>query len=162
VAEAVLRFTVVDGRGTVSFVGPGHALKMLAAACCRGPADSLALLRQAERYDGRFAGGVLAGLAVFDEHNTPEDHQAIRRHLDETARDETPPFRVVDEATRRWSLEPARGGLVVFNLLAHRIVQVQNSYGELARSGLGRIRAEGKPTRQLYRYDLPAEWTILP
>src|SRR5688572_12915619 len=135
---------------------------MIAAACARQPADALALLRQIERLDERFAGGVLAGLAVFDEHNTPDDHSAIQRRLDETPRDETPPFRVVDEATRRWSLEPARAGLVVFNLPARRIVQIQNSYGELARAGLGRIRDNGKPTRQLYRYQLPTEWAILP
>jgi hypothetical protein len=162
VAEAVMRFTVVDERGTLSFVGPGYALKMLAAGCARQPVDALALLRQVEALDGRFAGGVLAGLAVFDEHNTPDDHSAIHRRLDETARDVTPPFRVVDEATRRWSLEPARAGLVVFNLPARRIVQIQNTYGELSRSGVGRIRDNGKPTRQLYRYELPSDWTILP
>ena len=159
---AVMRYTVVDPAGTLSFVGPAHALKMLAAACCRQPADSEALLRHAGEYDGNFAGRVLAGLAVFDEHNTADDARAIGRCLDTTTPDETPPFRVVDDATRRRSLEPARDGLVVFNLPARRIVQIRNSYGELLRKGLGRVREDGQPTRRLYRYELPPEWSILP
>jgi hypothetical protein len=157
-----MRFTVVEPEGTLSFVGPAHALKMLAAACCREPADVKTLLRLAADYDGQFAGGVLAGLAVFDEHNTPGHAGAIHRRFDPEAPDETPPFRVVDDATRRWSLMPARAGLVLFNLPARRIVQIQNGYGDLPRSGLGRIRQDGKPTRSLYRYTLPQDWSILP
>lgn len=157
-----MRFTVVDANGTASFVGPAHALKMLAAACCRRPTDFKSLLRHAGAYDGQFVSGVLSGLAVFDEHNTAEDFSEIRGSLDRATPDETPPFRVVDEATRYWSLQPARVGLVVFNLTARRIVQIQNSYGELPRRGLGRVRQEGKPTSRLYRYELPPEWTILP
>ena len=161
-ASAVMRFTVVDDEGTMSFVGPAHALKMLAAACCRQPVDSKTLLRHAADYDRLFACEVLAGLAVFDEHNTPDDVRAIHRRFDQAAADETPPFRVVDEATRRWSLLPTRAGLVLFNLPARRIVQIQNSYGELPRTGLGRIRQDGKPTRTYYRYQLPAEWALVP
>ena len=157
-----MRFTVVDAHGTASFVGPAHALKMLAAACCRRPSDVRTLLRHVGDYDGQLVGGVLSGLAVFDEHNTAEDHAQIRGRLDRVSPDETPPFRVVDEATRRWSLEPARTGLVVFNLPARRIVQVQNSYGELPRRGQGRVRQDGKPTGRLYWYELPPEWAILP
>jgi hypothetical protein len=159
---AVMRFTVVDPAGTLSFIGPAHALKMLAAACCRQPADIQALLRHAGEYDGSFAGRVLAGLAVFDEHNTRDDARAVGRWLDNVAPDETPPFRVIDDATRHRSLEPARDGLVVFNLPARRIVQIRNSYGELLRRGLGRVRQDGQPTRRLYRYELPPEWSILP
>ena len=161
-AVSVMRFTVVDPAGALSFVGPAHTLKMLAAACCRRPADSKALLRHAGEYDSLFAGGVLAGLAVFDEHNTLDDTSQIRGCLDGAGPDEIPPFRVVDEATRRWSLQPARAGLVVINLPARRIIQVQNSYGELLRRGLGRIRENGRPTARLYRYELPPEWAILP
>ena len=161
-ASFVMRFTLVDAEGTLSFVGPAHALKMLAAACCRQPADVKTLLRHAGEYDGQFAGGVLAGLATFDEHNTRDDVSAIHRRFDSAAIDATPPFRVLDEATRRWSLLPARAGLVLFNLPARRIVQIHNSYGELPRVGLGRIRRDGRPTRTLYRYELPADWAILP
>jgi hypothetical protein len=59
-------------------------------------------------------------------------------------------------------LEPVRYGLVVFNLIARRIVQVQNSYANLERSDRGRIRVEGKPVRRLYQYSLPEEWSIVP
>jgi hypothetical protein len=59
-------------------------------------------------------------------------------------------------------LEPRRLGVIIFNLKARRIVQVQNSYSELLRSDRGRVRVDGRPTRQIYRYSLPEEWAILP
>src|SRR5688500_5123406 len=141
---SLMRYTVVDAGGVASFVGPAHALKMLAAACCRWPIDAKELLRPAGDYDGLFAGGVLSGLAVFDEHNTVDDFRQIQGFLDRAEPEAAPPFRVVDEATRHWSLVPARAGLVVFNLPVRRIVQIQNSYGELCRRGLGRVRQDGR------------------
>ncbi len=158
----VMRFTVIDDAGGVSFIAPCRTLDALVAACAAGPLTLEALLDAASRFEPELRDRVQSGLAVFDEHNTAEDFSRIRACLDGVRADETPPFRVVDEATRRWSLEPTRLGLVVFNLPARRIVQVQNSYGELARRGLGRVRQDGKPTGRLYRYELPAEWAILP
>lgn len=157
-----MRFTVVDGAGTISFLGPGHVMKILAAACAKGPADSKALLSLAARYDARFVGTIVDGLAVFDEHNTTDDHAAIVTRLSEAAPAESPPFRVLDAVTRQKSLEPVQAGLVLYNLPARRIVQVQNSYAELPRQGRGRIREDGRPVQRLYHYKLPAEWTILP
>lgn len=157
-----MRFTVVDGAGTVSFVGPCHALKMIAAACSRRPRNHRELLELTADYDPRLSGSVLAGLAVFDEHNMPGNVEAIRARFDADGAEDAPPFRVLDELTRRRSLDPVRAGLVVFNLSAQRIVQIQNSYADLNRKGRGRIRRDGRPTQRLYHYELPADWSIVP
>jgi hypothetical protein len=152
---------VVDATGTVSFVVPAHVVKMLAAACSHGPVDHRQLLDRARRYDPAAITVVTNGLAVFDEHNTGEHFSTIHGRLAEDA-PAGPPFRVVDAVTREASLAPVDAGLVVFNLPARRIVQVQNSYAELQRRDRGRIRAEGEPTGRLFHYQLPAEWSILP
>jgi len=153
---STMRFTVVDDAGTISFVGPAHALKVLAAACSRRPADHRALLTLAGDYDTDLAHRVRRGLTEFDaaHHASPNGSAGDG----ETGN----PFRVVDESSRRRSLEPARAGVVVFNLNARRIVQVQNSYANLERRGRGRVRRNGKPTRALYHYELPADWAIVP
>ncbi|MGH2561777.1 MAG: hypothetical protein ACRDJH_22145 [Thermomicrobiales bacterium] len=158
----MMRFTVVDDGGAVSFVGPCHALKALAAACSRGPADHRGLLGLLGEYDRRLSRRLIAGLMVFDEHNTSKDRRAVHHWLEDTEPAEAPPFRVVDEVTRRASLQPVRYGLVVFNLNARRIVQVQNSYDNLKRADRGRVRVAGKPTRRLYQYHLTEEWSIVP
>jgi hypothetical protein len=73
-----------------------------------------------------------------------------------------PVLRVVDEATRRESLEPVKIGLVLFNLPAKRIIQIQNNYAVLKRSDRGRYFENGQPTDRLYFYRLPSEWSLLP
>jgi hypothetical protein len=158
----MMRYTVVDAGGTVSFVGPCHALKALAAACSREPADHRRLLGLLREYDGGLSERWIAGLMVFDEHNTPKDPRAVHHWLEDIEPTAAPPFRVVDDVTRRASLQPVRYGLVVFNLIARRIVQVQNSYDNLQRADRGRVRIAGKPTRRLYRYQLSDEWSIVP
>ncbi len=158
-----MRFTVVDDDGTMSFVAPGHVLKMLTAACSRQPTNHRALLGLAEEYDPRLASGVMKALSRFDAKlgQDPAD-TAPQTHVAEGEAEGDSPFRVVDEQTRRRSLEPARAGLVVFNLSAKRIVQIQNSYGDLRRKDRGRLRRDGRPVRALYSYELPAEWRIVP
>jgi hypothetical protein len=158
----MMRFTVVDKSGTMSFVAPCHALKALAAACCNDPEDHWRLIGLLGEYDAQLQKELSAGLHVFDEHNTETDARAIHTVLDECKAVKSPPFRVVDERTRNLSLEPVRYGLVVFNLPARRIVQVQNSYANLERSDRGRIRVNGEPVRRLYRYQLPESWSIVP
>ncbi len=159
-----MRFTVVDDDGTMSFVAPGHVLKMLTAACSRQPTNHRALLGLAEEYDPRLASGVMKALSRFDAElgRDPADPSSPRGETAEGDADGDSPFRVVDEQTRRRSLEPARAGLVVFNLTAKRIVQIQNSYGDLRRKDRGRLRRDGRPVRALYSYELPAEWRIVP
>lgn len=159
---SIIRFTVVDGNGTTSFVGPCHAIKMLVAACSRHPRTTSQLLDLAYPYDEQFIGAVRSGLAVFDEHNTPENSAAFASMYEQVSTTELPPFRVLDDRTRRASLEPAGTGLILFNLDARRIIQVQNSYAEVLRSDRGRIRQNGKPTSMLYYYRLPREWRIVP
>ncbi len=73
-----------------------------------------------------------------------------------------PVLRVLNSITRQESLEPVGIGLVIFNLPARRIVQVQNSYGVLKRSDRGRYFENGQPTERLYFYRLPNEWSLLP
>lgn len=157
-----MRFTVIDGDGTTSFVAPGHALKMLTAACSRQPADHRALLGMAEEYDPRLAGGILRELARFDAEAAESSPPSLDARFLDAGTDNDPPFRVIDDATRRRSLEPARAGLVVFNLPAKRIVQIQNSYGDLQRKDRGRLRRDGRPVRAYYSYELPPDWSIVP
>ena len=73
-----------------------------------------------------------------------------------------PVFRVVDDRTRQASLQPARAGVIVFNLLSKRIVQIHNTYTEIKRSGRIRFaRSEGSATR-VHRYQLPPDWSLVP
>jgi hypothetical protein len=101
-------------------------------------------------------------LAVFDEHVVATNPASVQEWLKRCPSPHDQPLRVVDETTRRVSLEPRRLGVIIFNLPARRIVQVQNSYSELLRSDRGRVRVHGRPTRQIYRYSLPDDWSILP
>lgn len=154
--------TVVDAAGAVSLVGPAHGAKIFTAACSQNPATVADLLDLASRYDAELVSFVLNGLAVFDEHNSAPNFAAAHAELTAQAGGGAAPFRVVDELTRTASVTPAGHGLVLFNLVAQRIVQVQNSYGVLRRRDRGRVRAHGRPTRRLYRYELPASWRLIP
>jgi hypothetical protein len=158
----MMRFTVVDHQGTISFPGPPHGLKALAAGCSDGAEDHRVLLDSLANYDADLAAFVLSGLAVFDEHVAAANPDSVRNWLEGTDDTRSRPLRVVDEATRRLSLEPRRLGIVIFNLAARRIVQIQNSYAELLRADRGRVRVDGRPTSRIFRYSLPNEWLILP
>lgn len=159
--EPSIRCTLIDPSGTVTFAGPAHLAKALTAACARGASDSRGLLHLAERYDATLIQDLTAGLAIFDEHNLRNDHSWIDERLGDMT-DYPLPVRVVNAATRQLSLAPFDAGLIVFNLNAHRIVQIQNSYAEILPRDRGRIREAGEPTDRLFHYALPASWTILP
>ncbi len=222
---AIMRYTIIDNNGTVSFIAPWNTLKALTAGCCRKPAPhSLqALLEAATKYDSKLQDYVLNGLAVFDEHrlsagevvaelslelerelqqllagndNRPATGRAsdyfgsgeveepvegvsggelepvtnisYSELLEKQARlsgaylSRHPVLRVLDDRTRQESLEPVRIGLVIFNLPARRIIQVQNTYGILKRSDRGRYFEDGQPTERLYFYRLPDSWSLLP
>lgn len=158
----VFRFNVVDHDGSVSFIGPAHGLKVLAAACSHGAENVVDLLNWATRYDRAWAEEVRAGLLVFDEHNLDTLSAQFEPLVDSEDDASHRPFRIMDRATRARSMIPGRLGLVVINLEAKRIIQIHNSYADLARTGRGRIRANGKPTRALYQYRLPDVWRIVP
>ncbi len=157
-----IRLNVIDAGGAISFVGPAHAAKVLTAACSHQPANLGDLLRIARPFDTEMIDELIEGLALFDRHNPAGDYAAIRGLLGSLNPTATPPFRVVDEFTRKASLTPVSAGLILFNVNAQRIVQVQNSYSAILRQDRGRIRAAGRPTRHLYRYILPNEWALVP
>ena len=226
---AVMRYTLIDKSGTISFIAPWNTLKALVAACSRKPApeDLSTVLEAASKYSSGLHEYVLNGLAVFDEHYTTQDETSdsnelnpqLERELREilglggaatltetpstgeaeepleeddisrifskvseeekseityeellekqrqlrgAALSRHPVLRVLDDETRRESLEPVSIGLVIFNLPAKRIIQVQNSYGVLKRSDRGRYFENGQPTERLYFYRLPSDWSLLP
>lgn len=162
----VMRFTVIDNAGTVSFVAPCNALKALVAACSKAPPDLQSLLSISSRYDTELKDYVLNGLSIFDEHNNrgncEQIHSAIDYNEEQRSEHRIPAFRVVDETTRKASLEPVKAGLVLFNLKDRRIVQVQNTYDSVKRRDRGRVHRGGEPTDRLYHYSLPSEWQIVP
>lgn len=158
----VMRYTIVDRFGAMSFVAPCSVMKPLVAACCVDPVDRFALLGHAERYDEHLAGYVLSGLAVFDEHNAGGNYETIKENMESLRPHETPVFRVVDDVTRQASLQPVKAGLIVFNLIRKRIIQIQNSYSEIKRSDRGRVRMGGEPTDRYFRYKLPEDWALVP
>jgi hypothetical protein len=157
----MMRFTIVDDRSTTSFLAPPHVLKAITACCARGAASTRDVLTMLAEYDACLAIEIRDQLSVFREHNTNSDTGWIRARFDEKLED-AGPFDVLDERTRRASLEPTRLGLVVFNLPARRIVQVQNTYANLQRSDRGRVRRDGKATQTFYSYTLPSDWSIVP
>lgn len=156
------RFNVTDGHDIVSFVGPAHGLKALAAACAKNPQTTRDLLELARRYDPEWIDEIRLGLMVFDEHNDGALSPTYEPVVLEPSDDDHRAFRVIDATTRTRSSQPARLGLVIVNLQARRIIEAQNSYGRLARKGRGRIRAQGTPTRTYYHYELPDAWSIVP
>jgi hypothetical protein len=162
----VMRFTVVDNEGSVSFVAPCNALKALVAACSKHPTDLESLLNASTRYDTDLKANVLNSLASFDEHNLDGSYDHIRNVIDYAGEQRTehniPAFRVVDEATRQASLTPVKAGLVLFNLKERRIIQVHNTYDNVRRRDRGRIHEGGSPTDRLYHYNLPMDWQIVP
>jgi hypothetical protein len=157
----MMRFTIIDQQDTISFIAPPHALKAITACCANGAEATGDILAGLAPYDAELSRRLRDQLAVFREHNTREDARWIAERLDEESGYE-PVIAVIDEQTRRASLEPARLGLVVFNLPARRIVQVQNSYANLERSDRGRVRRKGKPVATFYSYTLPEDWSIVP
>ncbi len=159
-----MRFTVLDARGAVSFIAPCRALDALVAACAAGATTLAELLQAASRFEPELDDRVLSGLAVFDEHNTPEHAESIHAALDLLRPADLPVFRVLDERTRQASLQPARAGVIIFNLADKRIVQIHNTYHEIQREGRIRIaRPEnGGHGGRVHRYQLPPEWTLVP
>jgi hypothetical protein len=153
------RLNIVDAGASVSFLGPAHAAKAVAAACSHGAATWQEVLGRTDRYDPEWTADVRRGILTFEEHHVPSDDPVPPVEPTFTP-DE--PFRIWDAETRQQSMQPGALGLVIFNLKEQRIIQVQNSYSDLQRKGRGRIRSNGRPTPALYHYTLPDDWDILP
>ena len=158
----VMRYTIVDDEGAISFVDHCDVLKALVAACAQNPRNLKELLDLAENYYRSLKEYVLCGLAVFDEHNVPGGCESIHSALGLLRPEETPVFRVLDDATREASLQPVKAGIIIFNLPSKRIVQVMNSYAEIQREGRGRVHDGERPTREVFRYRLPQDWALVP
>jgi hypothetical protein len=158
----VIRCTVVDGRGAVSFIVHGDALPALAASCATNPASLEEFLEEAEPYYHNLRDYVLDGLAVFEERNAGGNCEAIHAVLQSVAPHEHPVFRVVDDLTRETSLQPVKAGAIIFNLRAKRIVQIVNVYREIQRSGRARVFDGHHLTNTVYKYRLPEEWALVP
>ena len=157
----LLRFTIVDRRGTVSFVGDSFFLQPLVAACASHPQSLNELLAGADTIDKRIREYVLCGLAVFDEFNTTDNYQSIQNHIRVLEGEEGPVLRVVDEVTMAESNRPTRTGFVIFNLLERRIVQGQNLFGDISR-GEAHVHNGQRYSRQTVPYQLPDSWNVVP
>jgi hypothetical protein len=158
----LMRFTLIDRGGKVSFVAPCQALEALVAACARQPETIGELLEATVPFDPSLREVVTSGLAVFDEHNSPDNYQRILSALDHCPPAEMPVLRVFDDRMLQASLSPVKAGVVVFNLIDKRIVQIQNTYSEIRRRGRVRIVENGRPTNRVRRYELPADWSLVP
>jgi hypothetical protein len=158
----VLRCTVIDRAGAVSFLTHGDALPALVAACTVNPDTVDEFLDRVEPFYQNLSDYVHDGLAVFDEHNARGHYEEIHRLLMRLPRHKQPVFRVVDDLTREASLRPVKAGAVIFNLKAKRIVQMVNSYQEIRRSGRGRVFDGARHTETVFQYRLPEEWALVP
>lgn len=158
----VLRCTIIDDSGGVSFLTHGDALPALVAACTSNPATFEEMLARADNYYHDLSDYVYSGLAVFDEHNTRGNYGAIHKALTTLPRYRQPVFRIVDDLTREASLRPVKAGAVIFNLKAKRIVQMMNSYREIQRSGRARVFDGSGHTGEVFSYRLPEEWALVP
>lgn len=157
-----IRLTVVDEEGTVSFVAHASAAVALTAACSHNPTTLRELLDASQRYDRALRDLVLRGLAIFDEHNLPDELTDIHTKLVQLPPRKTPVFRVLDPITREASLSPVRTGVVLYNLPARRIVQIENTYEPLARSGEVNYHNGRFLSIRLLPYQLSADWMIVP
>lgn len=153
------RFNVIDESGIASFLGPRHGSKMIAAACGANHRNLDSLLTYIRALDDVWAGEVESGLREFDERNADTDSETP---IPDPETGWRAPFRVVDAETRRQSMKTSSLGLFVVNLKERRIVQVDNQSIELEKAGRGRVRRNGKPTRMLFKYDLPQDWALVP
>jgi hypothetical protein len=157
-----MRMTVVDRDGTVSFVARSSAALALTAACATDPASLDGLLTASQRYDRSLREQVLDGLAVFDRHNSVADLRIIHGLLATLPPRDMPVFRVLDAQTRQASLDSVRAGVVLYNLIRKRIVQIQNTYEPLARAGEVHYHNGRFLSIRLLAYELPAYWSIVP
>ena len=148
--------------GGISFVAHGEALPALIRACATNPSGVDELLERAEPFYHGLRERVGNGLAMFDERNTPGHYDAIHDALRVAQPDESPLFRVVDDETREASLRPVKAGAIVINLIDRRIVQLQNAYREIKRSGRSQVWDGERMTSRVFTYRLPNEWALVP
>jgi hypothetical protein len=157
-----VRITFIDLNGTVSFGAEGHILKMLAHACSRNPVDFGEVLGILDKLDPDTALATRKGIARFDEFVVGGDPDSVTEWLKDHDPTDGRPIRLVDPRLREATLSPLELGIVLFNLPDRRVVQIENRYGTLLRKDRGRMRRDGRPVAQIYRYELSDDWSLLP
>lgn len=156
------RFNIIDPTGVVSFLGPRHGSKMIAAACGANHTSFDGILTYIRALDDAWVRDIEFGLKAYDAGRpSPSTGREVPSRT-RRSRDWQRPFRVVDPESRQASMKPGPLGLLVINLKEQRIVEVDNRAIGLRRSDRGRVRRNGKPTKMLFRYRLPADWAIVP
>jgi hypothetical protein len=158
----LLRLTIVDPSGAVSFVAPGEALPALMRSCTTNPRTLDELLDRAEPYFAGIRERVENGLVMFDERNLPGHYDSIHFALKEAQPEESPVFRVVDDMTREASLRPVKAGCVVINLKERRVITLQNGYMAITRNGRGEVFDGERLTGATFVYRLPQTWSLVP
>lgn len=158
----LLRLTIIDSVGGVSFVAHGEALPALMRACASNPASVDDLLERAEPFYNGLRERVANALAMFDERNTPGNYAAIHAALAQTSAEDAPLFRVVDDVTREASLRPVKAGAIVINLVDRRVITLQNGYQDITRTGRGEYFDGERMTGSTFAYRLPKSWALLP
>ena len=157
-----VRITFIDAHGTVSFGSAGHVLKMMASVCARSPRSFAEALEWLSPLDPDAAHSIRTGLDLFDEFVISDDRETITAWLASNDPTTGLPIRLCDSRFREYTLAPLPLGVVLFNLPDRRIVQIENRYGSILRRDQGRLRRNGQPLRQVYRYELSDDWSLLP
>lgn len=158
----LMRYTVIDRRGGVSFIAHGDALPAFVKACSFYPQTIEDLLDLTSAFYASLREYVLSGLAVFDEHNLEGHWDSIHTQLIVSPKYQQPVFRTVDDITREASLRPVGAGAVLFNLPERRVVQLANTYRELKREGRARVFDGDEWTSEVFPYRLPSDWALVP
>lgn len=161
-ASDLIRVTMVELRGAISFVAQRSALPALLRACTTNPHTRDELLERADPYWHGLRDCVANGIAVFDEHNSVDNSTHIHAALRTLSARQTPVFRIVDDFTREASLRPVDAGCVVINLLARRIITLQDGTTTVTRNGRGEIFDGERNTGAIYVYRLPKTWSLVP
>ena len=135
---------------------------MIAAACAHDLETIDTVLETLTTLDPEEARRIRTGLSRFDEFVVRDRPASLRKWLETNDPVDGDPIRLVDPRLRETTLTPLPLGIVVFNLPDKRIIQIENRYGTLLRKDRGRMRRDGRPVRQVYRYELPEDWSLLP
>ena len=158
----LMRLTLIDPAGGVSFVAHGEALPALLKACATNPGTIDEMIDRVEPWYHGLRERIENGLAMFDERNADGNNDAIHNALEHARPEESPLFRIVDDETREASLRPVKAGALIINLIDRRIVQLQNGYQEITRTGRGRVFDGERLTNSIFTYRLPNAWALVP
>lgn len=159
---ARIRITLIDEKETISFGSEGHLSKMVLAACAKNPTSISQVMDVLNTLDPDATTQLRIDLGRFDEFVVKDDLSSIDQWVDDNQPTDATPFRLLDPRMREATLTPLELGVVMYNLADRRVIQIENRYSTLLRKDRGRMRREGRPIGQIYRYELPEDWSLLP